>query len=242
MADVPPATPAPETPPPDGTQPLWRRPIGWLLGFLFLCILAVAAFYLLSALWDDGTPADTATHAETEPEQALLVQTPEALMDPLEEPAPVTEPEPGTELVPRPEPVLQPTPEPVAIQGVGETAPGGSYNLTVQSVERVQTLVGLPDSAAGNVFLVVDVVKENTIGDIVLYDIASLRVHAPDGSEYEAQPGPEPAFGAGELQPGESTRGTVAFEVPEETRGFVLMYDPPVVGGGHLAVRIRLDE
>jgi hypothetical protein len=243
MADVPPATPAPETPPPDATKPLWRRPIGWLLGFLGLCILVMVLVFILDAVRDNGAPTETATHAESEPGQADLVQTPEPVLEPLEEPAAVTEPEPGTEPLPhQPEAERDVTPEALALQGVGETATGGTYNLTVHSVERVQTMVGLPESGAGNVFLVVDVTKENTIGDVVLYDLASFRVQGPDGSEYEATPGMEPALGAGELQPNESTRGFVAFEVPEAMRGFVLMYDPPVVGGGHMAVRIRLDE
>lgn len=144
---------------------------------------------------------------------------------------------------PPPTPVPQPTapPAPPQLPGVGQRVESGGVAITVANVARVPALGQFMRAGEGKVYLNVEVVVESPGRDTSPYNPLYFRVRDADGFEYNGSlVGDDRSLKSGELRRGEIVRGTVAFEVPTASRGFVVAYQPLVIFGGYQTIRIAL--
>lgn len=136
-----------------------------------------------------------------------------------------------------PKPTAAPT-----IAKVGERAESAGLALTVSKVERKKDLDVISKAKAGNVFVVADVLIENTAKDKAPYNTLYFKVKSGDGYEYNAAITALPnQLKSGDLTTGDKVRGIVAFEVPEGAKGLVVSYEPLVILGGYKPIRVALD-
>lgn len=134
------------------------------------------------------------------------------------------------------------TPESQAV-GIGQTATGGGLALTVQSVERRRQIGRFDKAGPGKVYLVIDAVVENRERDQAPYNLLYFKLRDSAGYTYTPQfvaiDNP-PLFQSGTLVRGEKARGAVVFEIPESASGLVLIYEPIVLFGGYVPLRVQL--
>lgn len=123
---------------------------------------------------------------------------------------------------------------------IGDTTEGGGLALTVNEVTALDSGQSQREPQAGRVFIVADVTLEN-VGDATLpYTQFDSVATDERGFTYEslALP-PEPALGSGELAPGQSVRGNLAFEVPRG-QALKLIWTSPSLQGDILEVLIGI--
>jgi hypothetical protein len=77
---------------------------------------------------------------------------------------------------------------------------------------------------AGNRFVVVEVLYENSGSDKITYNPFDWKLSDTSGFSYDQSyvGGREPSLHSGDLQPGEKARGFITFEVPQSAGGLVL--------------------
>ncbi len=213
--------------------------IAVVAGGLFLACLACAA---LGAFSGDRAPTPAAVAVsegtatpEASPDTPVAAA---ATVAPAPAPAEPTA-EPPTPAPPTPEPTA--TAQRASVARVGERAEAGGVALTVANVYKVDVIDDLWTPDAGNVFLVIGVVIENSSRDSAPYNPLYFSVKDSDGFEYNtAIAAPDPSLKSGELALGEKVRGNVAFEVRAGAQGFVVTYEPMVILGGYKPVRVDL--
>jgi hypothetical protein len=125
---------------------------------------------------------------------------------------------------------------------VGERVESGGVALTVEKVDRTQSLGTLHKADGGKIYVVADVLIETTGKDKAPYNPLYFKAKDADGHEVNtSMPGFEDCLKSGQLPKGEKVRGKVAFEVKEGTKGLVLSYKPLVLGGGYKEIRVALE-
>ena len=124
---------------------------------------------------------------------------------------------------------------------VGDRVEQGGIALTVVKVERKAELDQFQKAKAGNVFLVAEVLLENTGTEKAPYNPFYFTVKDADGFEVNAAlTAGEGALKSGDLVKGDKARGVVAFEVKQAAKGLVLSYKPLVFGADE-AIRVALN-
>jgi hypothetical protein len=127
------------------------------------------------------------------------------------------------------------------LPGLGQRVDGGTVALTVTSAQRTQTPTTTVRAEPGKVYVVVNATIENPSGAVIPYSPDDFDLRGPEGTDYTATAGiGASALGRGEIPPGASVAGTVAFLVPEQERGLVLNYKPNVPFGAFPTIRIAL--
>ena len=125
----------------------------------------------------------------------------------------------------RPTPI-PPTPKPVPGR-VGQKVEAGGVALTVNNVSTARSIEEFWEADAGFHFLVVDVTLQTTTRESAPYNLWYFRLKDSQGFEYAiTMLAPKPQLQWGDLGRGETVRGNVAFEIPENSRGLVLSYEP----------------
>jgi hypothetical protein len=125
----------------------------------------------------------------------------------------------------RPTPI-PPTPKPVPGR-VGQKVEAGGIALTVNNVSTARSIEEFWEADAGFHFLVVDVTLQTTTRDSAPYNIWYFSLKDSQDFEYTiTMVAPKPQLQWGNLSQGEKVRGNVAFEIPENSRGLVLSYEP----------------
>jgi hypothetical protein len=119
--------------------------------------------------------------------------------------------------------------------GVGQAARVAPQNtgltLTVNSATQIQNTAGISSSAApaGKAYLVLDVTIANDAPPLATpeqYNAASFTLKDSSGVVYDrALYQPDHAIGLDTLAPSDSVRGSVAFLVPANTYGYLLLFD-----------------
>lgn len=234
--------PAPEAP---KKKPLWQRPLGWILGFVSLCVFCGVCSMIYSST-PQGQALLAQSAATTTARAVANATSAQATADaPTVTPPPATNtPEPGAEPTAAPEAtVAAPTEAPAApsLAAVGQPVDGNGYLLTVNSVERKDALSDFFTAAEGKDFIVVDVTVEAT-QDEVPYNFFYFKLKDSDAFTHDPSIGADPDLGSGTLPTGDKARGLVAFEVPEGATGLVLHYEPIVIFGGFEVVRVDLGQ
>lgn len=125
---------------------------------------------------------------------------------------------------------------------IGERVESAGIALTVNSVNRADTLGQIMRAKPGRIFIVVDVSLESSARDKAPYNPLYFKVKDGNGYEYNGSSiGADNSLKSGELNQGEKVRGTVAFDVPTEAKGLVLSYQPLVIFGGYQTIRVALE-
>lgn len=234
---------------------IWQASVGGkimlgcagLFGLVLICVACSAVVTAISPRRTATQSAATArpTTASQAEQIAAVASTPVAVPAtpmPTETPMPV----PTSEPTAIPEPTAVPTPEPTAtaagLPGVGERVETTGVAMTVNSVERKDALSSFQEAEAGNEYLIVDVLVENTADVEEPYNPFYFKVKDGNGveSSIEMNTG-QGSFKSGKLPPGDKVKGTVAFKVTKGASGLVITYEPLVIFGGYKPIRIRLD-
>lgn len=128
-----------------------------------------------------------------------------------------------------------------AVGKVGDRVELDGVALTVVKVEKADQIGTFLKADAGNTYLIAEVVIENVSADKAPYNPLYFKVKDSDGFEYNAGISTDDqALKSGDLAKGDKARGTVAFQVKKDAKGFVLAFKPIVFGGGD-PIRIALE-
>lgn len=137
-----------------------------------------------------------------------------------------------------------PTEAPVRdIYKVLEKAEAGGIAVTVISVQKVEHL-NLLTAETGKIYLDTEVLIENVSRDETTpYNMMYFKIKDGSAAEYtSAIDSLEPSLKSGDLAKGDKARGHIAFEIPKDTKGIVLSYEPMVLFGGYKTIRVNLEE
>lgn len=114
---------------------------------------------------------------------------------------------------------------------VGDRVEVSGVALTVASMKSLTVISQfIKPQTEGDVFVVADVLLENTGADKTPYNFFYFKVKDADDFVYNVTVGPEPSLKSGDLAAGDKVRGNVAFEVKATSKGLVLTYEPIIVG------------
>ncbi|AQL42016.1 hypothetical protein BV210_04465 [Halorientalis sp. IM1011] len=111
---------------------------------------------------------------------------------------------------------------------LGEVIEGDQLALVAYSVERRRQVGQFTRADEGNEFVVVEMAAKNRTSEEFMNFSSFLQVSLHDDEDYEYDQtitGSGGSLDSGELAPGEVTRGTLVFEVPEGTSGLALHVD-----------------
>ncbi len=94
---------------------------------------------------------------------------------------------------------------------------------------------------AGTQFIVVDVeIKNISATTRTVSTMLAMSIKTPGGFEYDqAAYYPEPSFPDGDIQPGQTGRGNVAFEVPADIGAMTFVYEPSLQVGDIVQVKLK---
>ncbi len=125
--------------------------------------------------------------------------------------------------------------------GIGIRQESGGIAITVVGLRTERSIENFFTADPGKVYVVVDVVIENTARDEAPYTPLYFQVKDADGFEYNASlVAPAPSLRSGKLAKGERVRGNVAFETPQNVAGLVLSFQPLVLFGDYQPIRVAL--
>jgi hypothetical protein len=95
-------------------------------------------------------------------------------------------------------------------------------------------------------YAAVDVTLDNPWTGNEPYNPLYFKVRDAQGFEQTvalfAPEGDIPALKSGTLEPGEKVRGAIIFEVKPGTRGLIMSYEPLVILGGYVPVKVALGD
>jgi hypothetical protein len=121
---------------------------------------------------------------------------------------------------------------------VGQTGQSGSLAVKVNGWQpSAGDAITMP--AAGNQFIVVDLEIRNTgTSTESVSTLVEMSIRTPNGLKYDlAAFFPEPKFPEGDILPGQSARGNVAFEVPGNIGSMSFWFDPLL--GDRIEVKLQ---
>jgi hypothetical protein len=132
-------------------------------------------------------------------------------------------------------PTEEPTATPAAgaagaVAQVGDRVTAEGKALTVEEVSTTNSVNEFFTPEPGNTFLVTGVSIENVSSEADRFNMFDFGVRDSQGNSYTPTVAPEPQLSSGEIVPGETVRGNVAFEVPMDAQGFILLWQPSVLG------------
>jgi len=111
---------------------------------------------------------------------------------------------------------------------LGDIIEGNRLALVAYGAERTTTVGEYTEADTGNEFVVVDLAAKNKHESEFISFSTFLQLTVRDNESYEYDQSftlTDGALDSGELAPGEVTRGTVAFEVPDDAAGLSLHVD-----------------
>ena len=125
---------------------------------------------------------------------------------------------------------------------VGERRESGGVAITVNTVSKTGRLGQFLIAGPGKTYLVVDITIETTTREIAPYNPLYFKLKDSDLIEYNSSLlSDDRGLKSGELPRGERVRGTVAFDVPAASKGFMIIYQPIVIFGGYETIKIQLN-
>ena len=117
----------------------------------------------------------------------------------------------------------------------------GGIALIVNAVSTTEVVGDFWKADAGYYFLVADITLETTTRETAPYNPFYFSLKDAKGFEYSpAIVAPKPQLQHGDLAQGEKVRGNVAFEIPTDSQGLILSYEPLVLLGGYKPLKVDL--
>ncbi len=121
---------------------------------------------------------------------------------------------------------------------VGQRMEQGGIALTVEKTTRAQ-LISYSKPGAGHVFIVVDLLIENTDKQNASINARSFQLKDSDGREYTWISTGTPGFiTMATLIPADKLRGKLAFEVQKQPNSYVMSYAPLRLFGDDDPIRV----
>lgn len=111
---------------------------------------------------------------------------------------------------------------------VGTLVDDEQMSMVVRGVEKTKQLSEFDQASSGNTFVVVQLAVKNTTKDSFLNFSGFLQTRVKDGEGYsydQAITGSGNTFSGGQLVPGEVSRGSLVYEVPEDASNLSLDFD-----------------
>lgn len=209
---------------------VWLAPCLWMLVLLAGC--AMGEGVTIPGLTQQGTPTANPTLLAIETMLTGTASVPTA-----------TQTQQPT-ITPQPSPTGTVTPEPPAAGQIGQAIAAKNVSLAVLSSAFAGEL-GEHPAAEGRTFLDLEVSIENLAppeSSSLTYTSVYFTLTGDDGTVYSAFAFPQEALSAGmpprllggDLLPGETVHGHVAFEVPVEPGMLTLNFAPPATASGDL--------
>lgn len=116
---------------------------------------------------------------------------------------------------------------PIVLPVVGERGVGDGFAVTVHRVLDPTPALRYLKPDSGNRWLALDVTVENTGSEEMFYSRYDATLATKDGKAYTPWLGSqEPELSVGTLQPGQSARGWINFEIPVGAELAALLYEP----------------
>lgn len=114
---------------------------------------------------------------------------------------------------------------------VGQSAGTGDLSIMVNGWQPSRG-DEMTKPGPGNQFIVVDLsITNNDTGSKSVSTLAQMSIRTPSGYDYsQAAYFPEPKFPDGDILPGQTARGKVAFEVPANIGTMRFVYEPILLG------------
>ena len=124
-------------------------------------------------------------------------------------------------------PTITATPVPATAPGIGGTATGKGYTVTLYQLLDPAPAGQYIQPKDGMRWVAVDIEITNTGNTPLDYNMFFCKLKTTDHREYNATVGAAtPPLHSGQQQPGEATRGWVTFEIPMDSQLAILSYDP----------------
>lgn len=129
------------------------------------------------------------------------------------------------------------------VYAIGETANVDNLAVTVYGFTWSTGGENVSEKAKpGRKFLVADVgFINNDSKPRMLAQVYQMKVHTPDGYDYEVSLDyfPEPNLTSDEIASGQTARGSVCFDVPENIGSCSIIFDTNMVGGDTFEVKLQ---
>ncbi len=134
------------------------------------------------------------------------------------------------------------SPTPPAVYRIGDDIHIGDWNLAVLGWAEVPGTTGNAPRS-GQRFVAVDVVLINVAqGPRNLSPLLQMSLKDDTNRKYDWNLAAQAASGAGlpsgEVSPGERIRGTVGFQIPQDSTGLTFVFDAAVIGSGKVVVAL----
>ncbi|MEM3460019.1 MAG: DUF4352 domain-containing protein [Candidatus Micrarchaeaceae archaeon] len=209
--------------------------LGATVGVIFLCLGCM----LLGMLASQTSPTSPVVI------QVVITATPErsapSTVEPTNTPLSTRTPRPTDTPKPTETPRSLPT---QSVGKVGQRMESAGIAITVNKVSKVKQVSEYIMPEAGKIYLVLDVLIENVSRiEETPYNPLYFMLKDQENFDYDVSLfAPEPSLKAGTLRKGDKARGNVAFEVPINSKGFIVRYEPLVLFGGYQPIRISLGQ
>lgn len=121
---------------------------------------------------------------------------------------------------------------------IGESAIVDGRKLTIESVEKNQSLGEFTDAGDGKTFVVTKVTIENVSDEVKAYNIFDFRIQTVSGQVLDPSFYGTDNLESGDLVAGGKVSGTVTYEVPVETGNQYIIYKPNATRSTRAIVRV----
>lgn len=217
---------------------------GWFSRHPFLsAVLTVAAVLLVAIVASPGQD-DSATTSAGNPNQPVV--TGPTSTDPDDPAAGAAPDQPSEE--PSDEPTEEATEEPDLAFGIGDAASAGDFEFVVEGIETGRESIGngfLNEEAQGQ-YLLVEISVTNTGNEEATFYGGDQVVVDTEGREHSADSGAwmylddEEGFFITDINPGNSTAGTLVFDIPTDaTPASILLSDGLWFSSNEVEVSLR---
>ncbi len=133
----------------------------------------------------------------------------------------------------------QPDTQAPTIGEVGQRIAAGDIALTIEKTLRAPSIDRYHRAGNGHVFIVTDVLIENTAKQNVSINVLSFGLKDGDGHEFSQTTTSSDAFlSLANLLPGDKLRSKIAFEVQQKPNSYVLTYAPLNLFGDDHPIRV----
>lgn len=123
---------------------------------------------------------------------------------------------------------------------IGDTVNLDGKTITVNSVNPYVSRNQFLAPKSGNRFVAVDVTLRNDSNDAYNYNVLEFGLQDNEDYSYtNAVTDIEPYLTVGAIQPGQTTRGFIAYEIPSENEPVKLIYTPDFWGTSQVIIELR---
>lgn len=123
---------------------------------------------------------------------------------------------------------------------IGDKVNLNGKTVTVNAVKPYTSGNQFLTPKSGNKFVSVDISLKNDSNDAFNYNALDFKLQDSQGYDYSmATTDVDPAISTGAIQPGQATRGFLAFEIPNTNDVSELIYTPSFFGTSQVIIQLK---